>query len=41
VGYFFANEIFTNLQLFGAILIIMGMFTAEVGEYIIKKLMNV
>ncbi|MDR0762848.1 MAG: DMT family transporter, partial [Campylobacteraceae bacterium] len=37
VGYFFANEIFTNLQLFGAILIIMGMFTAEVGEYIIKK----
>ncbi|MDR2080285.1 MAG: DMT family transporter [Campylobacteraceae bacterium] len=38
VGYFFANEIFTNIQLIGAFLIITGMLTAEIGDYVVKKL---
>ncbi|MDR2635412.1 MAG: DMT family transporter [Campylobacteraceae bacterium] len=40
VGYLFANEILTSLQLFGAVLIIIGMLTAETGEYVVKKLTN-
>lgn len=33
IGYCFANEIFTPLQVFGAVLIVGGMLTAEVGSY--------
>jgi drug/metabolite transporter (DMT)-like permease len=36
-GYFFANEVFTYIQLVGAFLIIAGMLTAEIGDYIVKK----
>ncbi|MDR1614717.1 MAG: DMT family transporter [Campylobacteraceae bacterium] len=38
VGYFFANEILTFVQLFGAALIIIGMLTAEIGKYALMKL---
>lgn len=38
VGYFFANEILTYVQLVGALLIIVGMLTAEIGDYAVKKL---
>jgi len=42
IGYYFANELLTNLQIFGAVLIIGGMLTAEVGSYFYarKKLKN-
>jgi drug/metabolite transporter (DMT)-like permease len=37
VGYFFANELLTYIQLIGAVLIIVGMLTAEVGGFFSKK----
>ncbi|MDR1460631.1 MAG: DMT family transporter [Campylobacteraceae bacterium] len=37
-GYFFANEIFTCMQFIGAFLIIVGMLTAEIGDYVVKKI---
>jgi drug/metabolite transporter (DMT)-like permease len=40
VGYFFANELLTFVQLFGAFLIIIGMLTAEIGDYVFKKFAN-
>ncbi|MDR2789635.1 MAG: DMT family transporter [Campylobacteraceae bacterium] len=38
VGYFFANEAFTPAQFVGAVLIIIGMLAAEIGEYAVKKI---
>ncbi|MFV0482267.1 MAG: DMT family transporter [Campylobacteraceae bacterium] len=36
-GYFYANEMLTKLQIFGAVLIICGMLIAEIGSYIGEK----
>lgn len=37
IGYYFANELFTKLQIFGCCLIISGMLTAEIGSYFYYK----
>jgi drug/metabolite transporter (DMT)-like permease len=37
VGYFFANELLTFIQLVGAFLIIAGMLMSEIGDYLFKK----
>ncbi len=39
-GYFFAGEIFSFMQLFGAFLIIFGMLSAELGTYFRNKKMK-
>lgn len=37
-GYFFADEILSNLQIFGAVLIISGVLITEIGDFVKTKI---